>query len=112
MAQVRFQDFGSAVVQYAVSGICPDAPLPPPNIRFRRQDETNAVDQVYAGQLSRFYHHVRAVVGPRAEPVVPPLHNIFMDQLIPPPGDRHSPDKRRRAIRLAGLELAIGHRFP
>jgi len=57
-------------------------------------------------------HHIDAVVGPYAELVVVPVRQVFMDQLIPSPGDRHSPDEREEAIGLADLASAIGHRLP
>ena len=83
-----------------------------PNLCFRRQGEANAVDQVDARQRRCLYHHIGAVVGPHAELVVLPLHHVFMDQLMPSFGNRHSPDERGGAIGLADLELAIGHRLP
>ena len=112
IAQIRLQDFGRAVIQYAILGIRPDTSRPTPNLRFRRQGEANAVDQVDARERRCFYYHIGAVVAPHTELVVLPLHHVFMDQLMPSPGDRHSPDERGGAIGLADLELAIGHRLP
>ena len=112
LAQIHLQNVGRTVLQYAVLGIRPNTPRPTQNPRFRRRGEANAVDQVDARERRCFYHHVGAVVAPHAELVVLPVHHVFIDQLIPPPGNRHSPDERWGAIGLAGLEEAIGHRLP
>jgi len=68
--------------------------------------------RVDARQRRCFYHHIGAVVGHYAELVVLTLHHVFIDQLIPSPGNRHLPDEGGRAIGLADLELAIEHRLP
>ena len=76
---------------------------PTPKLRFRRHGEAHAVDQVDARQRRCFYHHIGTVVAPQAELVVLPLHHVFIDQLIPSPGNRHSP-RRTRGGRL-GLPI-------
>ena len=70
------------------------------------------MDQVDARERCCFYYHVGTVIGPYTEHVVLPLHYVIMHQLIPSPGNRHSPDERWGTIGPADLEVAIRHSLP
>src|SRR4030065_2764843 len=101
LAQVHLPHVRRTELQYAVFWVRPVTQLPPQYLRFLRDGEANTVDQVDTRKRRCIRHHIDTVVGPHAELVVLPLHHVFIDQLIPPFGDRHSPDERGGTIRAA-----------